>query len=641
MKINQIEIKNFRSLHDLTIRPKDLTALIGRNNSGKSNVIKALQIFFEASTKLISSECFHLHLTDNPIRIIVSFNRLNEWEKQEFSSWMLDEETLVVGRQIVCSGENDFEIVPIAIKQTPEPEWLRTENVTSEKIKEWWDTRDSLKINGLDFSSTLGDSKPSIGKWKELIESFTAANITSIPFIKVEVVNPKGYPNVLKGALPQFIYIPAVRNVLDEAKVTQNSPFGKLLSSVLRQIGAERIQRISDRISEVESFLNRTQTGERIAEISAIETRLNTLMSDLMDCDLELELPMPRLQEVLTGARIYANDGVRTLIEAKGHGLQRSLIFTILRAYSELISSSNEQQHQRSTVFAFEEPELYLHPQAERTLMGLFRRISDGPDQIFYSTHSSLFVDIGHFDEICLMKSNRTTVGLRSTVQQLDTSDFITDLLIRKGITATAQGIREQYLNAFDSSVNEGFFAEKVIIVEGASEGYSLPIYSNALGYDLDRNNVSVVYADGKGQMDRLLRVFSGFQLPTYLIFDGDKSNTDNEVKRKSIELLELLGNPITDIRILQTIISDTFAVLEEKLEVSLQTVITDYSQIISQGSATLGPMGKPLTNKWIAIELSRRAAAGNPEQILPRFIIDIVNAIRRLNTPSQILRRD
>lgn len=61
MKIKKIEIKNYCSLRDLTIYPKDILAMVGRNNSGKSNLIKALELFFEGSIKLVDDECFYNH----------------------------------------------------------------------------------------------------------------------------------------------------------------------------------------------------------------------------------------------------------------------------------------------------------------------------------------------------------------------------------------------------------------------------------------------------------------------------------------------------------------------------------------------------------------------------------------------------
>jgi putative ATP-dependent endonuclease of OLD family len=60
MKIEEIKIKNYRSLHDVTIRPRDILALVGKNNTGKSNILKALKFFFDGTTKDINSECFFL-----------------------------------------------------------------------------------------------------------------------------------------------------------------------------------------------------------------------------------------------------------------------------------------------------------------------------------------------------------------------------------------------------------------------------------------------------------------------------------------------------------------------------------------------------------------------------------------------------
>lgn len=39
MKITQIEIKNFRSIKDITIQPSELMALVGPNNAGKTNIL--------------------------------------------------------------------------------------------------------------------------------------------------------------------------------------------------------------------------------------------------------------------------------------------------------------------------------------------------------------------------------------------------------------------------------------------------------------------------------------------------------------------------------------------------------------------------------------------------------------------------
>ncbi len=180
MKIQRIEIRKYRSLCDVTIYPKDVLALVGRNNSGKSNILKALELFFEGTTRLVNDECFYNHNTKEPVEIFITFEKLSDWEKEQFKVWM-DGDKLVVGKEIICTGTDSYSINNFAITKVPEPEWLREDIINGEKIKEWWSNRDELKINGLDFGITLCAPKPKVGDWKEYAKKFLEKNRDKIP----------------------------------------------------------------------------------------------------------------------------------------------------------------------------------------------------------------------------------------------------------------------------------------------------------------------------------------------------------------------------------------------------------------------------------------------------------------------------
>ncbi len=646
MKINKIEIQNYRSFEDMTIYPGNIMALVGRNNSGKSNILKALELFFESSTKLVDKECYHHNQTSREIIITVTFTGLNAWEISQLSPWMYDEQ-LIVRRKIICKEEeSSYEISTVAITKVPQQEWLQTDKINGENISQWWDNKGELKIGSIDFAKQLGSTKPRVGDWKNVAIAFINANKPDINWIVVERENPAGYANVLKGTLPEYIFIPAVRDVTEEAKVTKTNPFGKLINSLLGKTTTLQKSLLDDKLGEIEKLLNRSESDDRISEIRNLECSLTKYISDIMECDVEIEMRLPRLQEIFGEAKIYADDGIRTTIETKGNGMQRSMIFSILRTYVDLTRQQefSEGEKQRTTIFAIEEPELYLHPQSQRTLMSVLNQIGSGNDQVFYSTQSNLFVDIRYFDNICILRREKKNDRYCSCSMQLFMSDLVDDLKARKGIDGTAEIFRELYAHVFNPLINEGFFADKVVLVEGPSEQYSLPIYADIMGhenYNFDRHNISVIHSEGKGQMDRLLRIFNGFKIPTYCWFDGDKTNDDSEIKNKTLELLELLGDPVADINDIQTKVTNKYAVMGKKFEDTLREELADYENIVSQATKEIVPATKPLIHRYIANTLKKRVDEGEqPENVLPASIIRIVKAIKDVSYSGTILRK-
>lgn len=62
--INRVEINYFRSTYNITLsNTKDLNILIGNNDSGKSNILKGLNLFFNNQTELGQKFYFHDDLT--------------------------------------------------------------------------------------------------------------------------------------------------------------------------------------------------------------------------------------------------------------------------------------------------------------------------------------------------------------------------------------------------------------------------------------------------------------------------------------------------------------------------------------------------------------------------------------------------
>ena len=65
MKIANIHIRNFRCLYNISISCENLIALVGRNGTRKSSVLKAIDIFFDVNYSG-SIEDYCDRNTDNP-----------------------------------------------------------------------------------------------------------------------------------------------------------------------------------------------------------------------------------------------------------------------------------------------------------------------------------------------------------------------------------------------------------------------------------------------------------------------------------------------------------------------------------------------------------------------------------------------
>jgi hypothetical protein len=278
--------------------------------------------------------------------------------------------------------------------------------------------------------------------------------------------------------------------------------------------------------------------------------------------------------------------------------------------------TSSPEGKKRNLILAVEEPELYMHPQAQRTIRRVFRKIAGGGDQVVFSTHSSLLVDVAYFDEIIRLECRVEKVDGKKLTQseawQLPMAKMIEDLEVRfpklKG-KVTPESLRDRYSHAYNPRRNEGFFASKIILVEGLTEEYSLPIYADAVAdCAFDSQNISAVECGGKGAMDRLFRIFNELHIPCYLLLDFDSGNADKNVIEQSKELLALGGEPPNEPK--APLVADGVACFQKKWETDLRGELPDVDALTAEARNELGlsdDTGKPLIARYIARKLTSK----------------------------------
>ena len=113
MKIESIKIENFKTFNQegISMTFSDLTALIGENSVGKSNVLEAMELFFNFSSKKIFSTSFHHNDTSQKIKIEITFHQLNDKEKQTFKVHLNEKENLTITQYIMCKSKDEKNIL--------------------------------------------------------------------------------------------------------------------------------------------------------------------------------------------------------------------------------------------------------------------------------------------------------------------------------------------------------------------------------------------------------------------------------------------------------------------------------------------------------------------------------------------------
>jgi putative ATP-dependent endonuclease of the OLD family len=94
MVIKSVRAENYRSIFDETIECDALTALVGANGSGKSAFLRAIDLFYSTTPKIIAED-FYNELTGNSIRITISFGELNDEEKSRFARYVRNDQLTV------------------------------------------------------------------------------------------------------------------------------------------------------------------------------------------------------------------------------------------------------------------------------------------------------------------------------------------------------------------------------------------------------------------------------------------------------------------------------------------------------------------------------------------------------------------
>ena len=512
MKIKTIEIENWRSIKNMKISAQDLMIIIGQNNHGKSNLLSAILFFFGE----IKHQDLDFFQGSKELFIDIEFSELDDQDKKTFEKYITQQETIKVRKVAYLGGSFEYK----GWIQNCSEDYLKEENAGNYTSRE--------TANSLPFYPYL-QSNGRLTK-QHIIEAqqkYIKANIENLTFsYELEKTNFMGLKSVAKGIFGEVYFLPAIKNAADDFASKDTSVFSRLLGEVVETMSQYNEdwqgtkQQLTNLFSKFSKYIDGVENTERPKQLSDLENELSKELLSWNAC-FDIELNIPDIDSVLkSNASVWINDGTRTDIARKGHGLQRAVTIALI----QLIAKRQLQSHQdsettnrkvsKSRYFIFEEPELYLHPQAQRTLFDSFVDLSNTGSQVILCTHSSNLINIDKYKSIYIVRKENEQAG--SKITQCEDELF--------------DGNEKENWNLsywINPDRGELFFAEKVILVEGPTEKTIIPALAKQL--NVFRHDYTIIDCGSKDSIPLYLKLLNKFKIKYIAVYDQDHQNNKNQ----------------------------------------------------------------------------------------------------------------
>ena len=548
MIVKSIHVRNFRSILDEKLDCDNLTVLVGRNGTGKSSFLRATEMFYDPKAT-VTVEDFYAEETNKEIEIALTFTDLGSEEVSLFAPY-LDNNTLTVAKVFSLSAKRQGTYHGMRL-QNPDFVEVRNAGGKTDIRNKYSEIKTSDKYLALPAVRNADQVEDELKKWE-------AANLGSCTRMRDDG-QFFGFTEVGQGYLgrhSRFICIPAVRDAADDATEGKGSCVTEIMDLVVRNALASRKDYVALK-DDTQKKYREIIDPAKLTELSGLQSHLSdTLRYYAPEANVSLEwvklddinFPLPKAEIKLQ------EDGYKSSVQRTGHGLQRALILTMLQhliaaksfegTTDEEHATEGESPEQGSTqlpglVLAIEEPELYQHPSRQRHMASVLLKLAQGmipgvakKTQVIYTTHSPLFVGLDRFEQIRLLRKVDYVTGkpkiTKSVMAELDAvAEELWVACGRQGNKFTGDTLRPRLQAVMTPWVNEGFFADVVVLVEGEDDRVAIHGVATSMGHDFDSDGISVIPCSGKNNLDRPLVIFRRFGIPVYVMWDGDHGESD------------------------------------------------------------------------------------------------------------------
>lgn len=486
--ITKVRIENYRSIENMEVALSGTNVIIGANNSGKSNFLRAINISL-GQNRIVSSDDIHINsgevLDETKCAIIDLMIRpcdSNFKEIDTFSDFWIG----VFTDSWITTGSVDGDFV--GIRTIIQYDALKNDYMIIHKqITDWGDSISN---------STVSRKKMFTGDMNTYISAY---------------------------------YMDAQRDVVDDIR-DKKSYFGRATS---------RIKLPDDKTADIERQLNDINS-QIVDSIPALKQTANSISSIAPtvgnpDGTIEIEPLARKISDLHKGMDIFYRDGDAARLSVSQHGMgTRSWIsFLTLGTYIEWEKKNlvkDDPEAESFVILTMEEPEAHLHPQAQQKL---YSQISSFSGQKIISTHSPSIVsqaDLG--DLIHFEKKQGKTIAYKFDKDKYDAEEINR---IKREVVA---------------SHGELLFSRAIVLCEGITEEQALPVFFEAyFGFDPSFFGVSIIGLGGQNYKT-FLSLIRDFNIEWFIFSDGE-TKTKRTVNNALTEVFNKGTEDFTNVIIL------------------------------------------------------------------------------------------
>lgn len=210
----------------------------------------------------------------------------------------------------------------------------------------------------------------------------------------------------------------------------------------------------------------------------------------------------------------FLEGGKEIPVDKKGDGTKRRISLALLEYKVE-----SEKTCDDSKLYVLDEPDTHLHVKAQLELFSILKELSEKGCQVILTTHSPFLINAIKPKQIRLLyQSDSNITKIKYLKDDSETSDKILRQL----------GIENIYL----------YFAKKIVLVEGETEGTFLPkIYEKINNVTLNGDLIKIINTRG-------IKNIPGFAKALLELVNKDSIYLlkDNDGNEDTLQLIEKLG---------------------------------------------------------------------------------------------------